>query len=186
MAKKGSKSASKCTSPRTAPRVRPTAADDLEATPVACRGRPRPPKPSRRRRWRPSPCGRCPDAGAAAGESESERRAPYFDRGNLTLRSPRSQASVRPGVAAPQEHAPASYFTTVPSHRPAIAVDATSARLLDGVEAGLRRRRGVVPVGPCARPGGRVSSLAWRETRTISPRRDHEDAARRRAAASNS
>ena len=103
------------------------------------------------------------------------------------LRSPRrSQASVRPGVAAPQEHAPASYFTTVPSHRPAIAVDATSARLLDGVEAGLRRRRGVVPVAACARPGGRVSSLAWRETRTISPRRDHEDAARRRAAASNS
>ena len=103
------------------------------------------------------------------------------------LRSPRrSQASVRPGVAAPQEHAPASCFTTVPSHRPAVAVDATSARLLDGVEAGLRRRRGVVPVAACARPGGRVSSLAWRETRTISPRRDHEDAARRRAAASNS
>ena len=69
---------------------------------------------------------------------------------------------------------------------PAVAVDATSARLLDGVEAGLRRRRGVVPVAACARPGGRVSSLAWRETRTISPRRDHEDAARRRAAASNS
>ena len=69
---------------------------------------------------------------------------------------------------------------------PAVAVDATSARLLDGVEAGLRRRRGVVPMAACARPGGRVSSLAWRETRTISPRRDHEDAARRRAAASNS
>ena len=71
-------------------------------------------------------------------------------------------------------------------HIDPVAVDATSARLLDGVEAGLRRRRGVVPVAACARPGGRVSSLAWRETRTISPRRDHEDAARRRAAASNS
>ena len=35
------------------------------------------------------------------------------------LRSPRrSQASVRPGVAAPQEHAPASCFTTVPSSYP--------------------------------------------------------------------
>ena len=103
------------------------------------------------------------------------------------LRSPRrSQAGVRPGVAAPQEHAPASLLYHGPFFIPAVAVDATSARLLDGVEAGLRRRRGVVPVAACARPAGRVSSLAWRETRTISPRRDHEDAARRRAAASNS
>ena len=118
-----------------------------------------------------------------------ERRRPEdaLNPPDSRLWSPRrSQASVRPGVAAPQEHVPASCFTTVPSHRPAVAVDATSARLLDGVEAGLRRRRGVVPVAACARPGGRVSSLAWRETRTISPRRDHEDAARRRAAASNS
>ena len=80
----------------------------------------------------------------------------------LTPLFPRSQASVRPGVAAPQEHAPASYFTTVPSHRPAIAVDATSARLLDGVDAGLRRRRGVVWVAASGRPGGRACSMAWR------------------------
>ena len=78
--------------------------------------------------------------------------------------------STRPRPASPR----------VPSHRPAIAiaVDATSARLLDGVEAGLRPRRGVVPVAAFGCPGGRACSMAWRETRTISRRR--------RVAASNS
>ena len=188
MAKKGLKSASECTAPRTAPRVRPDGCrrprGDLKAT---SRRRPWPVADVRADAAPPTPSALLSrHAGAAAGESESERRSPCFDRDDSRLLFPRSQASVRPGVAAPQEHAPASCFTTVPSHRPAVAVDATSARLLDGVEAGLRRRRGVVPVAACARPGGRVSSLAWRETRTISPRRDHEDAARRRAAASNS
>ena len=84
--------------------------------------------------------------------------------------SSRSRSSARARARVLLHHGP--FFI------PAVAVDATSARLLDGVEAGLRRRRGVVPVAACARPGGRVCSLAWRETRTISRCR--------RAAASNS
>ena len=37
----------------------------------------------------------------------------------------------------------------------------------------LRHRRGVAPVAASARPGGRVSSLTWRETRTILVFRRH-------------
>ena len=139
-----------------------------------------------RRRRSADAVGAARHAGAAAGESErvsgalrtsTAATSPLCSHAvkQVFVQESQLRKSTRPRPALPRS-----------LHIPAVAVDATSARLLDGVEAGLRRRRGVVPVAACARPGGNVSSLAGRETRTISPRRDHEDAARRRAAASNS
>ena len=140
-----------------------------------------------RRRRSADAVGAARHAGAAAGESERVSGA----RSVLRPRRPHASVPTQSSKCSSRSRSSARARARVllyhgPFLIPAVAVDATSARLLDGVEAGLRRRRGVVPMAACARPGGRVSSLAWRETRTISPRRDHEDAARRRAAASNS
>ena len=120
-----------------------------------------------------------------------ERRRPEdaLNPPDSRLWSPRrSQASVRPGVAAPQEHAPASCFTTVPSSyprspstrrrrvcstawRPAYAVAAASCRW----------PRLLVPVAPARWRGGRrvrfSSFVATRPhlTRSCPRRREEED-----------
>ena len=113
------------------------------------------------------------------------------------LRSPRrSQASVRPGVAAPQEHAPASCFTTVPSSyprspstrrrrvcstvwRPAYAVAAAScqwARVLVLVAASARWRGGRrVRFRPVATTRTPLVAALPHLTRSCPRRREEED-----------
>ena len=169
MAKKGSKTASECTAPRTAPRVRgrygPTAGD-LEATPVARRG---PPTPSRRRVGAPPHAGAARHAGAAAGESESERRSPCFHRDDSRLCS----------HAVKQVFVQESQLRKSTRPRPALprSLLNTRGRRRRDVSASARRRGGRPTPSPRRRVGGRVWSSRWvrlldgvEETRTISRR----------------